>query len=50
VPGPEVAPAYAIFDAKNRFKKALVDRTKIKAFLSTLAPRSGNAKRHGSRA
>ena len=29
--------AYAIFDAKNRFKKALIDQTKITAFLNTLA-------------
>lgn len=28
--------AYAIFDAKNRFKKAVVDQAKIKAFLATL--------------
>jgi hypothetical protein len=29
--------AYAIFDAKNRFKKALIDPAKITAFLNTLA-------------
>lgn len=28
--------AYANFDAKNTFKKSLIDRTKIKAFLSSL--------------
>ena len=28
--------AYAIFDAKNRFKKALIDQAKIAAFLRTL--------------
>ena len=28
--------AYAIFDAKNKFKKALIDRTKIKSFLRAL--------------
>ena len=30
--------AYAIFDAKDRFKKALIDRTKVAAFLKTVAP------------
>ncbi|MDE2059238.1 MAG: hypothetical protein KGL31_02110 [candidate division NC10 bacterium] len=29
--------AHAIFDAKDRFKKTLIDRAKITAFLSTLA-------------
>jgi hypothetical protein len=29
--------AYAIFDAKNRFKKAVIDKAKIAAFLQTLA-------------
>jgi hypothetical protein len=29
--------AYAIFDARNTFKKSLIDRTKVKAFLKTVA-------------
>ena len=28
--------AYAIFDANNRFKKAMIDKAKITAFLDTL--------------
>jgi len=30
--------AYAIFDAKDRFKKALIDQTKVAAFLGTVDP------------
>ena len=30
--------AYAIFDAKNRFKKAMIDLPKINAFLAALEP------------
>jgi hypothetical protein len=30
--------AYAIFDAKDRFKKAIVDKAKITGFLNTLTP------------
>lgn len=29
--------AYAIFDAKNTFKKSMVDKTKVKAFLKTVS-------------
>ncbi len=30
--------AYAIFDAKDTFKKALIDQTKVVAFLKTVGP------------
>jgi len=29
--------AYAIFDAKNKFKKAMIDRDKLKGFLQTVS-------------
>jgi hypothetical protein len=29
--------SYAIFDAKNTFKKSMVDKTKVKAFLKTVS-------------
>ena len=29
--------AYAIFDAKNTFKKSMIDRGKLKALLRTVA-------------
>jgi len=29
--------AYAIFDAKNKFKKAMIDRGKLKGFLQTVS-------------
>jgi hypothetical protein len=29
--------AYGIFDAKDAFKKSMVDKTKVKAFLKTVS-------------
>lgn len=37
--------AYAIFDARNRFKKSMINRKKLKAFIASLGPARRGRKR-----